>query len=169
MLCVGPHPFSGPATVERFNEGVIGRFPRAAEDELHPPPIGPGIQGLGDELGAIVHTASLGTSGRGRHPLQQGRHMGTGQRCPDRHGGTHSAHVIHERQDPEAAPIGQPIAQEIHAPFRLRPGRHRPGNPRETRALRARFAPQGQPFRSFSDQVGLLSGEGESCGAAPLG
>src|SRR3712207_9533254 len=33
----------------------------------------------------------------------------------------HPAHVIDDRQDPEAAPLGQGVGQEIEAPALLRP------------------------------------------------
>ena len=89
--------------VERLDEGIVGRLARATEDELHAAAVRPGIQRLGDELRAIVHAEALRAPARSAATRSKSATTcAPGQRRPGRHGRTHPAHVIHERQDPEA-------------------------------------------------------------------
>ena len=60
--------------------------------------------------------------------------------------GTHSAHVIDYRQDPEAPPVGQAVGQEIEAPPLMRRVAGGGSTRGRTDALLAPLSPGSQPF-----------------------
>src|SRR5665213_1333145 len=51
--------FRSELAVQRFDEGIVGRFARTAEVERHAFHKGPEIEILADELGAVVQTYRL--------------------------------------------------------------------------------------------------------------
>jgi hypothetical protein len=56
------------ATVERFDEGIVGRLAGPGEVERDAILVGPAVERLRDELGAIIHPDALGRTAGGRDP-----------------------------------------------------------------------------------------------------
>src|SRR3954454_12035771 len=104
------------STVARLDEGIVGGLARARKLQLHPVAVGPRVQGLGDELWTVVDGDPFRPSNGPFEPLQDGHDPLPSQGDPDLDGWAHPTHGIDYRQDPEAPPVGQAVAQEIHAP-----------------------------------------------------
>ena len=104
-------------TIERLGNGIVRRFAGARERQLQPVALGPGIEGLGNELRAVVDSDPLGASTGSPAPFQHRHHPLAGHRAPDLDGG---AHGIDYRQESESLPVGQAIGQDIQAPPLLR-------------------------------------------------
>lgn len=68
---MGIEAFVPESPVERFDEGIICWLAGAREVQLHAVFIGPAIQRLRDELGAIVHPNGTGRSAYGRYPCHR--------------------------------------------------------------------------------------------------
>ena len=96
--------------VERLGKGVVGGFAGSRELQLHAVVVGPGIEGLGDELWSVVDGDTLGRPRRCTQPLRDPHHAVSGQGHPDLDGWTHPADVIHYRQDPESPAVSQAVS-----------------------------------------------------------
>src|SRR5215218_1670106 len=89
--------------IEGFGKGIVRRFPRPRELQLHSMLICPRVQRFRDELRSIVDGDAFWRPCRPLQLLQHRDDAFAGQGGANRNRRTYSADVIDYRQDPEAA------------------------------------------------------------------
>jgi len=89
--------------------------------------IGPVQDRIAGELAAIVADDHLRPAAPGHDGIEFTRHAQARQRCICRQGETLPRAIIDNRQDPEAAAVGQLIRHEIERPAIVRPQRKHHG------------------------------------------
>jgi len=114
--------------IEALHEGILDRFPRPDELQLHPLPVRPGIQHLARELRPVVQHDGFGKSTRRRQSVQHPRHPQPRQRCVHLDGQALPGEVVDDVQCPERPAVGKRVVHEVHRPALVhrRGGRERP-------------------------------------------
>ena len=112
--------------VERFDVGVLNRFPWIDEVELDVVSVGPFIQGFAGELRPVVTDDHLGQRSFFLDPVQDLHEMASGNRMTHLNHRRFPAAVIDERKALDPASRSQLIRDKVHRPALIGPcgGRH---------------------------------------------
>jgi len=108
--------FVAQPAVERLDEGVLDRFSR--RDVVSPDPglVGPAQDRVAGELGAVGADDHPRLAARRDQPIELGRHPQTRERGVGDQGVVLAGAIVDDRQDAEAAPVGELIRDEVEAP-----------------------------------------------------
>ena len=111
-------------TVERLDQPVLRGLSRPDEIELDAASIGPLVERLGRELGAVVDGDRLAAARAMRRPVQGVDDARPVRRSwPPEH--TLATPLIDHRQHPKRAAVEHLVVDKVHAPVLIRPGRRR--------------------------------------------
>lgn len=119
---VGVQALCPEGSVERFAEGIVGRFAGTGEVDLHLVTISPHIHHLACELAAVVTEQDL------RHPtfelqlIQRAHHVFSSQALTCFDSQALPRVNIHDGQSAEASAIAELIGDEVHRPNLVRAG-----------------------------------------------
>jgi len=110
--------------VERFDEGVVGRFAWSTEVERHVFHVGPQVELLADEFRAVVDTDRLGVAELYGSAFERLDDIASAIAVPDIDCRRHTAQRVHDREHPKLLSVEELVMHEVHGPDVV--GRHAP-------------------------------------------
>jgi hypothetical protein len=102
--------------LERFDIGVVDRLARSAEIRRHAGFIGPTVQGVRDELRAVVETYALGRTPLQDDPPDDIGHIVACDALIDFDCQSLAREHVEQRQSSKPTPVEQSIRHEVHRP-----------------------------------------------------
>lgn len=106
---------SEPA-VEALDEGVVDRLPGTAEEKLHAVGVRPLVEGIRDELGAVVDGDGLGVAALGCNLLEEADDASPADAAFDDDARRTAGEGVDECQDAKAVTVARGLRDEVHRP-----------------------------------------------------
>ena len=132
--------------VKGLDEGVLDGFAGLDVVEMDLAPLGPEVECLARELGAVVTGDGAGCSHRVTEGIKHIGHGGSPDGCIDMERQTLTGAIIHQSQATEAPPSGKLVMDEVHGPALIGTHGSGQGNPNQGRQLPAPLVAQREPF-----------------------